>query len=49
MIEVTQYTIACYVDDNNLSHKNLSVIPDIINKVKKNWDLSVVGGNNHTF
>ena len=50
MIEYTQCTISWYVDDNKLSHKNPSVIPDIINKSKKHFgDLSVFRGNKNTF
>ena len=35
VIEGTQCTIAWYMDENKLSHKNLEVISDIINEVKK--------------
>ena len=33
--EGTQCTIAWYVNDNNLLHKNPEIITDIINEVKK--------------
>ena len=50
VIEGTQCTIACYVDDNKLSHKNLEVTLYIINEVKKHFgDISVVIVNKHTF
>ena len=50
MIGVIQCTIAWYVDDKTLSHINLALISDIINKVKKIFgDISVVRGNKHTF
>ena len=50
MIEVTQCTIAWYVDDNKFRHKKPAVISNIINKVKKCFGyLSVVIGNKHTF
>ena len=35
VIRDTQCTIACYVDDNKVLHKNLEVILDIINEAKK--------------
>ena len=48
MIEGTQCTIGWYVDGNKLSHRNLEVISDIINKPKKHFgELSVVRGNKH--
>ena len=49
MVEVTQFTISWYVDDNKLSHKNSSVLSDIINKVKKHFRyLSFVRGKRNT-
>ena len=48
MIEGTQCTIAWYVDDNKLSHKNTEMVSDIINEVKKHFgEMSVVRGNKH--
>ena len=50
MIESTQYTIAWYVDDSKLSHKNPEMISYIINELKKIFgELYVVRGNKHTF
>ena len=50
VIEVTQYTIAWYVYDNNLLHKNPEVISDIMDGVKKKIVEIYVGrGNKHTF
>ena len=49
MIEGTHCTIAWYVGDNKLSHKNPEVVSDIINEVNKHFvELSVVRGNKHT-
>ena len=48
-IEGKQCTISWYMDDNKLSHKNSSVISDIINKVKKHFRyLSFVRGKRNT-
>ena len=50
MIEVTQCTIAWYVYESKRSHKNPSLISDIINKAKKHFgDLSVVRGKQDNF
>ena len=50
VLEVTQCTIAWYVDDNKLLHTNPEVISYIINEVKKSYgELSVVRGKKHTF
>ena len=50
IIEGKQCTIAWYVDDNKLSHKNSYVISDIINEVKKHFgELSIVRDNKHAF
>ena len=50
VLEVTQCTIAWYVDDNKLLHKNPEVISYIINEVKKHFgELSVLKENKHTF
>ena len=49
IVEGTQCTLEWYVDDNKLSHKNPSVILDIIKKLKKTIVyLSVVRGDKHT-
>ena len=49
VIEVTKCTIAWYIEDNKLSHKNLKLIQDIINEVKRHFgQLSAVRGNKHT-
>ena len=46
----TRFTIACYVDNNKLLHKNPEVISDIINEVKKHFgELSVVRGVDNNF
>ena len=37
LIEGTHCTIAWYMDDNKLSHKNIALISDIINEVKKHF------------
>ena len=37
VIEGTPFPIAWYVDDNNLLHKNLKVISDIINEVNNSF------------
>ena len=50
VIEGTQCAISWYIDDNKLLHKNLEVISDIINEVKKKiGELSVVIRNKHNF
>ena len=50
VIKGTQFTIAWYVDDNKLLHKNPELISDIINEEKKCFgEPSVVIGNKHTF
>ena len=50
VIEGIQCTIAWYLDDNELLHKNPEDISDIINEVKKHFgELYVLRGNNHTF
>ena len=48
VIEDTQFTIAFYVDDNKLSHKNPELISDIMNEAKIHFGgLSGVRGNKH--
>ena len=50
MIGVIQCTIAWYVDDKTLSHINLALISDIINKVKEHFgDLFFLIGNKNIF
>ena len=45
-IEVAQFTIAWYGDDNKLSHKNLAVTSNTIKEIKKHFGyLNVVRGN----
>ena len=49
VITVTQCTIAWYADDKKLLHKNIEVISDMVNVVKKKFEeLSVVIGIKHT-
>ena len=48
IIEGTQFTIAWYVDDNKLSHKNTEMVSDIINEVKKHFgELYILRGSMH--
>ena len=45
-----QCTIACYVDDNKVSHVEQGIIDNVINKVKERFQgLTVTKGNMHKF
>ena len=49
-INGSQCTIAWYVDDNKLSHKDPEVVTDILNKIESKFPgLVITRGKEHTF
>ena len=50
MIHGKQCTIAFYIDDNKVSHKDPKVVSKVRQNLKEHFgDLKVVRGNKHTF
>ena len=50
MIDGSQCTVCWYVDDNKISHKELTVVKDIISKIEDKFGkMEVTYGDEHTF